>query len=62
MSLKTLCLNGFLNGFLMVPFKKQIFKWFFNGFLCFFNGFLNGRFWGPLVVASRTSTKLFIKK
>ena len=35
----------FLNGFLMVPFKKQIFKWFLNGptiFKWFLNGFLNG--------------------
>ena len=31
---------------------RTIFKWFFNGFL---NGFLNGRSFVPLVVASRTS-------
>ena len=37
----------FLNGFLMA------FKWFFNGFLMVF---FNGRFYGSLIVASRTTT------
>ena len=48
----------------MVPFKKQIFKWFLNGriifkwfFNGFLNGFLNGRLFVPLIVGSRTSKR-----